>query len=149
MIAFISYALCTGVYWLPAGQACCAVGAVMLRCPSLALLPAALLRPAILWQLALVVLACERWQGRAFADFGMLRSEFYLEVRRLADAPASDGRRGTAPPFYQSLLDKLDEMVSRCNHFSSLSLNQPWFQPRVAREACRRRRPSGRQCISH
>ena len=110
MIAFISYALCTGVYWLPAGQACCAVGAAMLRCPSLVQLPAALLKPAVLWQLLLVLLACERWKARAYADFATLQSNAQLGLRMMA---ASGSRFGPwVADFCRYLLASMDAQVS-------------------------------------
>ncbi len=78
-VGFLSFMLCIALYWLPACQAFCAVSTAMLRCPSLALLPAALLRPAVLWQLALVVLACERWMARACADMAALMSDSHVQ----------------------------------------------------------------------
>ena len=92
------YALCTAVYWLPAGQACCAVGAAMLGCQSMAQLPAALLKPAVFWQLALVLLACERWVARAFSDMALLMSQQRI-IQAMAQAVAAcDGRFGSWLP---------------------------------------------------
>lgn len=71
-IGILSFMLYSAAYWLPIGQAFWAVGAAMLLCPSQALLPPALLNPAVLWQLVLVMLAGERWLAGAFESMAAL-----------------------------------------------------------------------------
>lgn len=60
-VAYPAFLLLSAGYWLPAMVSFYAVGMAMLRCPSLAQLPAALLSPAVLPHLLLFLWGCDRW----------------------------------------------------------------------------------------
>lgn len=94
LVGFFSYLLCMVVYWLPAGQTCFVVGAAMVRCTSLAQLPAALLSPTVLPHVALLMLACERWLARAIADQIWICAPRQMAENIAQAVAACDGRFG-------------------------------------------------------
>ena len=68
LTAFAYHLLLAAGYWVPAVHSIGHVCAAMLRCPGLAQLPAALVSPAVLPHLALMLLACERWLARGHKE---------------------------------------------------------------------------------
>lgn len=71
--AFPVYVWLSAGYWLPAIRACAAVGAAMLRCPSVVQLPAALLARPILPHLLLCIMAGDRWLASVVTEITALR----------------------------------------------------------------------------
>ena len=77
--AYPAFLLLSAAYWLPAARCMYTVAAAMLRCPSLAQLPATLLSPAVLPHVLLYLWGCERWHASAILEWWALRmSGFWM-----------------------------------------------------------------------
>ena len=95
--AYPAFLLLSAAYWLPAARCMYIVGAAMLRCPSLAQLPATLLSPAVLPHVLLYLWGCERWHASALLEWWAASTPDQCMREVVGSMPAYEHRLGDWP----------------------------------------------------
>ena len=95
--AYPAFFLLSAAYWLPAARCMYSMCAAMLRCPSLAQLPATLLSPAVLPHVLLFLWGCERWSASALLEWWAASTPDQCMREAVDSMPAYEHRLGDWP----------------------------------------------------